>query len=157
VKRIEVFIETRMGRKITAIDETSREMIRRAIEKGISEGKGMEQIADDIDRAVDLEPIVANRAMVIARTEVISASNFGSQLGARSTGLQLEKQWLATPDTRTRDSHADADGQTRKLDEEYIVGGEALMFPGDPQGSAENVINCRCTEVYAEVGFFDSE
>jgi len=24
------------------------------------------------------------------------------------------------------------------------VGGERLMYPGDPSGSAENVINCRC-------------
>ena len=30
------------------------------------------------------------------------------------------------------------------VDDPFIVGGEELMFPGDPNGSPGNVINCRC-------------
>jgi hypothetical protein len=30
------------------------------------------------------------------------------------------------------------------MDQPFIVGGEALQFPGDPAGSPEMVINCRC-------------
>jgi hypothetical protein len=26
----------------------------------------------------------------------------------------------------------------------FDIGGEALMYPGDPAGSAGQVINCRC-------------
>ena len=37
------------------------------------------------------------------------------------------------------------------LDGEFIVGGEALSYPGDPKGSADNVINCRCVVMYHTV------
>jgi hypothetical protein len=30
------------------------------------------------------------------------------------------------------------------MDQAFEVGGEMLMYPGDPAGSAGNVINCRC-------------
>jgi hypothetical protein len=33
-------------------------------------------------------------------------------------------------------------------DEPFIVMGEQLDYPGDPVGSAGNVINCRCTQIY---------
>jgi hypothetical protein len=31
------------------------------------------------------------------------------------------------------------------LDKPFNVSGQNLMFPGDPNGSAGNVINCRCS------------
>jgi hypothetical protein len=34
------------------------------------------------------------------------------------------------------------------IDEPFIVSGEELMYPGDPSGSAGNVINCRCAIGY---------
>jgi hypothetical protein len=34
------------------------------------------------------------------------------------------------------------------LDDKFYVGGEAMFAPGDPQGSAANVINCRCTNTF---------
>jgi len=37
------------------------------------------------------------------------------------------------------------DGETRPFNEPYSNG---LMYPGDPGGSAEEVINCRCVETY---------
>jgi hypothetical protein len=40
--------------------------------------------------------------------------------------------------------HRDADGQTVPVFMPFQVAGEPLQFPGDPSGSPENVINCRC-------------
>jgi hypothetical protein len=37
-----------------------------------------------------------------------------------------------------------ADGQVRKANEPFDVGGEELMYPRDPSGSPENTINCHC-------------
>ena len=53
----------------------------------------------------------------------------------------IVKQWDATLDKRTRDSHAQVDGEIRELDEKFSNG---LMYPGDPNGRPEEVINCRC-------------
>ncbi|WP_214607204.1 phage minor head protein, partial [Mycobacterium tuberculosis] len=87
---------------------------------------------------------------VIARTEIIGASNLGSRAAAKETGLQLEKEWIATPDKRTRKAHKAANGQTRDFDEPYIVWGDRLQFPGDTSHGAKlrNVIQCRCVEGY---------
>jgi hypothetical protein len=38
------------------------------------------------------------------------------------------------------------------MDEPFTVGGASLMYPGDPAGPAEEVINCRCC-----VGFIVDE
>jgi hypothetical protein len=54
------------------------------------------------------------------------------------------RTWNAMDDDRTRDAHADADGQEVGVDEAFDVGGEELMYPGDPAGSDENTLNCRC-------------
>ena len=87
---------------------------------------------------------------MIARTEIISASNKGSLDGAKDTGIPLKKEWLATMDNRTRDAHLIADGQKVLLDELFQVDGDALSYPGDftNGASAGNVINCRCTQIY---------
>jgi uncharacterized protein with gpF-like domain len=69
------------------------------------------------------------------------------QLG-ESLDLTIYKTWTATVDERTRESHAEADGQTVKDDEAFEVGGAELRFPSDPNGPPEEVINCRCVPIY---------
>ena len=62
-------------------------------------------------------------------------------------GIELEKRWLATLDSRTRHNHAAADGQTVAEDRPFIVGGHELMYPGDPSGPGHEIYNCRCTMI----------
>jgi hypothetical protein len=52
--------------------------------------------------------------------------------------------WKATDDDRTRDDHAEADGQEVPAGDYFTVGGEQLLYPGDPDGSLGNTENCRC-------------
>ena len=60
---------------------------------------------------------------------------------AKDMGADVVKQWDSTLDTRTRESHQAVDGEIRELDKPFSNG---LMFPGDPDGAAAEVINCRC-------------
>ena len=69
-------------------------------------------------------------------------SSRDAQHAAKAKGADIVKQWDAVLDGRTRDSHRRVDGEIRELDEKFSNG---LMFPGDPSGSAAEVINCRCT------------
>jgi hypothetical protein len=52
--------------------------------------------------------------------------------------------WLTMHDDHVRPAHAAADTQRRPAGAYFFVGGENLRYPGDPRGSIENVINCRC-------------
>lgn len=80
----------------------------------------------------------------IARTESMRAANAGSHAVFKDWGVS-HKEWVATPDNRTRDAHRAADGQVVGIDDPFVVMGERLMYPGDPQGSPANFCQCRCT------------
>jgi len=147
---VQNFISTTVAEKVVNINDTTRTKLKAIIRNGFDDGLSTADISKDID-ALYLEKIIPNRSMVIARTEVIGSSNAGSRQAAKQTGLTLKKEWVSTEDSRTRDTHEDADGQTKELDEPYRVGGSSLMYPGDSSGQAEEVIQCRCTEVYHSI------
>lgn len=94
--------------------------------------------------------IVRNRdyARRIARTEAHTALERGSFEAARSFGVRILKEWVSRELITTRPAHARAHGQIQELEDPFSVGGEALMFPGDPTASARNVVNCLCTVRY---------
>lgn len=87
-------------------------------------------------------------ALRMARTEIHTAANTGADIAARSTEIDMIKEWACTEDDRTRQSHLDANGQQVEMDEYFSVGSSQLMYPGDPNGPAEEVINCRCVALY---------
>ncbi len=121
--------------------------VARNISQGITQGKSSKQTAKLVKKAMNSN---AKSAIRIVRTETTKAMNKGasdSMTDAQAKGIDIKKRWLAAKDERTRESHAQADGQTVELNEPFIVNGEELMYPGDPSGSADNVINCRCTTV----------
>lgn len=136
--------------KAKEINETTRqellETLRGEISEGVQAGESMPKIAARIRDAADgiYDNMSKSRAQTIARTETMSSVNYGEFEVYKGEGV-TKKEWLATKDDRTRDAHAEADGQIVGIDEPFIVGGEALQYPGDPTGSAEAVIQCRCT------------
>ena len=60
----------------------------------------------------------------------------------------IKKIWKAILDSRTRASHAEADGQVQRVGVPFIVQEESLMRPRDPAGSASNIMRCRCVAIY---------
>ncbi len=121
--------------------------VNRALIDGIEQGLGYRAIADQIEQYVDGN---YKRALVIARTESMRANSEARQESnneAQKAGVLFEKQWLATLDEVTRDSHRDLDGQRVAPEDEFESkqGNKALeprMF-----GVAEEDIQCRCTTI----------
>lgn len=119
-----------------------KKSITQEISRGIASGLAYRDIARNI-RNVSGAPL--SRAKTIARTEghrIQQTSTRDAQYAARARGADVLKQWDAALDGRTRDSHRMVDGEIKELDEKFSNG---LMFPGDPSGSAAEVVNCRCT------------
>jgi hypothetical protein len=122
--------------------------VRKVLASGVRDGWAIPKIARALaDQSAEIS---RRRGVVIARTEVIAASNLGARAGAIDTGLSLDHAWLATPGLRTRPWHAAANGQSKDMDVPFNVGGEELMFPGDGSrgASAKNLVNCRCTVIF---------
>lgn len=119
------------------------EVLRGEVLDAMDKGEGIGEIRDRITASTSLlEP----RALRVARTETVNAANAGAIAQMRDSGMNGTKEWVAKLDSRTREDHHDADGQTVALDETFTVGGQYMDRPGD--GPASQVVNCRCTLVF---------
>ena len=89
---------------------------------------------------------IAHRAEVITRTEagrVLEAASQARKEAAARVVPGLQKQWFYGHSPKMpRLDHMAVDGQVRDVDEPFDVGGEKLMYPKDPAGSARQTINC---------------
>lgn len=120
-----------------------------AITQGIVQGETIPQIAKRImDKTGESTYASAVRN---ARTAYTGAQNAGRMEGlhqAQRLGINVKKKWMATLDSRTRDAHADLDGQIQNVDDPFESELGDIMYPGDPTADPGNVYNCRCTLVY---------
>lgn len=141
------WVEERAFRQATSIADRSRGIAQRALEEGINEGMGEAELARSIRRAVG--GLSRARSLTIARTETHGAMNNAGGAAAEDLGATT-KEWVAIEDTRTRETHRQADGQTVPINDKFNVGGAALRYPGDPSaGAPGETINCRCAMAYA--------
>lgn len=152
---MENYVKTEAGAKIISMTgETKRQalgIIREVLEQAVNEGWGADVTARKIQTALLTKgtELTRWRASMIARTEIMTASNLGHRIGAESTGLPMLKYWISTYDSRTRDTHRVVEQQNPKmLNEPFIVGITPMLMPGDSNGPAEEVINCRCVLTY---------
>ncbi len=128
---------TRLGEDLA----TLKKRIAAEITRGIATGAGWKQTARQL---AGQTRIGYNRAVRITRTEghrVQNTATMNAAYDAKERGADLVKQWDATLDGKTRESHVAVDGEIRELDESFSNG---LDYPGDPAGGAAEVVNCRC-------------
>jgi len=136
--------------------------------KGIENGDSVDKMASSIfleifsredtfnltEKGVsDLIKRCHNSAIRNARTMTTSAENHGrldSYKDLAAKGVVQKKEWMSTPDDRTRPSHVDIDGEEQDIDKVFSNG---CMFPGDGKGPAEEVWMCRCTMTDHIIGF----
>lgn len=133
------------------ISDTFKQSIIKLLSQRLENGLTIEQAAREVRKIVDNPAFNRAQALRIVRTETTSAANFAASQASSVSGFLMQKIWISTRDARTRrpprDSydHFHADGQKVPEKEPFNISGEALMYPGDPVGSAGNIINCRCS------------
>jgi hypothetical protein len=127
------YISARVSAKAQSIARTQASLINSVIDlvqaEGLREGESIDVISERI-----------------ARTEVIGAANKGSFDGVQASGLDVKKQWLTSGLPGVRGSHQINEG-IGLVPMNYVYEGN-VRYPGDPQGAADQVINCRCVIVY---------
>ncbi|MEQ9091796.1 MAG: hypothetical protein RIE52_11940 [Balneola sp.] len=88
--------------------------------------------------------IKSTRVPTIAQTMTTSGFEGGQQVAFDTAGID-KKKWLTQRDGSVRHSHIEADGQLAVVGGGFQVGSSVLEYPGDPNGQAKEVINCRCS------------
>lgn len=132
------------------ITDTTRGDIIKMLQRGIEQSLSIQEMVNILQTT----GLTKARASVITRTEIIRAGNVGHTIAAKDTPYEVSKKWNAAKDHRTRHSHMTTNGiivdengffnvpvykgdkPTGKIDQ--------MLFPGDPEASKENTINCRC-------------
>ena len=125
--------------------------IRSELTQGLIQGEGYGKITR---RIIDKTGINAGKIMRIVRTEGHRVQNAAqlvayekSDAAFERLGINAVKMWVATLDSKTRDTHQQMDGQQADSEGDFTLpSGVKTKGPG-LSGIAEEDINCRCTTV----------
>lgn len=134
------WIKDHAAEAVKDIDEATREQIREVVEEAFTDQFDVDDLADEIADIIGDEA----RADVIARTEVMRASNQGQLEAweqATDAGLLTgdeTKEWITTPDDRLCPVCEPLDGVNVAMNEDFDVDGEKVEGPPAHP-------NCRCT------------
>lgn len=132
------------------INSTTGKAILDAFVNAIENGLTNDLLAAEIRKIFGMyegdEALELTRAQTIARTTTTALTGWTAHDIYENSPLVAKREWQAARDKATRKTHAAADGQVVAKGEPFLVGNDRLRYPGDPQGSASEIINCRCIE-----------
>jgi hypothetical protein len=155
---IEYFRMHLLEQAVLPITETTKAIVLEIMEEATREGWGVDKTVARIKQAgSDISRI---RTKLIVRTETGKAANLGKWLAAQDFNYETSKKWITAGDhrvrpqtrgggiSRTAANHMILNGEVQGLNEGFSNG---LQFPGDPNGGADEVCNCRCTLTFATI------
>ena len=116
-----------------SITNTQYERLRTILMESLADGLSIPKIRDRIQAALK---VAESRAELIARTEVLKASNRGVLIGMQQSGVVEGKEWSSAGDKRVCPRCAEMDGATMPLDKPFFKLGEAHTFHGTDETPA---------------------
>lgn len=137
--------------RIQQVNKTYLDDVFALFNKRLLDGKTLKETTAEVFKVMKSPRFYKYQAERIARTETTAAANYGAIQSGAVSGYVMNKRWISALDKRTRTfsdgnyDHAQMNSKIVGEKEPFNVSGEKLMYPGDPNGSAGNVINCRCT------------
>jgi len=124
------FAVLNLSKLLLDINQTSKKIIERIVLIGLQEGIGVLEIAKTIEESVN--EIFTNRSKLIARTEMVKATNTAAMQSAQTSDFMYEKKWVPATDNRTREDHIVMLNKPYiPFDQPFIVGGYEMDRPGD--------------------------
>lgn len=125
--RVTQFIEKRKI-KLRQVNDTTELAIRRQLTQGIDLGESIPELRKRVqDVFTDAS---RNRATMIARSEVIRASNAGAEEAYIQSGVVEGKEWLTAADERACPWCEDMNGKTMGLGQNFFALGEQMTVDG---------------------------
>ncbi len=149
-KKVTEYLNSRT-QMVQGTSRTVRDQLNTTLEEGIQNGETTAELAGRVKQVFN--KLSDGEARRIAMTETNSAYNFSRHETMQEVGIDY-KAWLSSHGPTVRPAHAAAEDYyidaPIPVDEPFLVGGEELMYPGDPNGSPGNIINCQCVQLAAQ-------
>ena len=141
-------IEEKINMLVASYGQTTADMIKVEIERGLADGLALEEIRANIqgnvfDYANDV------RAEMIANTETFRIANLATREAYNQSGVVVSVRWYTAEDERVCDECAYMNGQSVGVKEVFLSKGDPIGDTGatadydDVMGGALHV-NCRC-------------
>jgi len=143
---VQNFLEERSFQFSEEITEETNDKLGKTLSDGVANGESIPQLRKRVETIFD--EMKKYRSERIARSEVIRASNYGTEQAYKESGVVEAKIWLTAFDERTCEYCADMDGKTVDLDENFADKGDTIAgFAVDYEdvGAPPLHPNCRCT------------
>lgn len=138
--RFQEFVDKVLADAVDEINHTTTARIQQALTDG--DGNTVDAVRQ-VFRDADI-----NRSGLIASQTLITSTEYAQLVAWDQAGIAT-REWIATPDGRTRDEHWNLDGQRVPLGQPFVVAsgpyaGAMAMSPGT-FGIAALDMRCRCT------------
>ena len=114
---------------------TLREIAEAARKEGLNNAEAMARVIDAGRR------LAVTEGERLALTEAQATFGAVQMIALKQQGLET-KRWVTVGDERVRSSHTNCGNQGDVAIDLPFANG--LMYPGDPDGSPDEVCNCRC-------------
>ena len=124
----------------------NKQQVQSCMLQGILQGDSIPQLSKRLATTVSEKNYKS--AIRNARTMTTGVQNAGRMESFKyqeSLGIDLEVEWEAVLDNRTRHEHRQLDGQRKPVGEPFEVHGIKIEYAGDPHAPANMIYNCRCT------------
>ena len=142
------FAKTVGASKVTSITRTNELILRDIVLAATENGWSVQRTVKHMVSFFDGE-LSSARALMIARTEVMTASSYANNLTGNEIerlGIKLKKKWIPTPTGKFRPTHLAMGSKPPILFTDlFLVGGTLMEHPHDSNAPASEVINCRCS------------
>ncbi len=126
-----------------AVTQTFANGIVEIVEEGLRSGITVQEMSNQI---LDLSENRVANATTNAQTLTTSSYNTARDFGYKINNID-KQAWISMRDAGVREEHAmqDSSGEVVKVGNNFTYTG--IAFPGDPNGSAKQIINCRCLTI----------
>lgn len=135
--------------RIANISVTAAATIRGQIGLAMMGAQPIPEVIQTVAKA--LGETAESRATTIVVTELgrawsVAADERAAQFS--NAGVPMDKIWRRSGKVHSRPAHDLADGQRKPIDQPFLVAGQPIRFPRDPQAPVGQTINCGCIALY---------
>ncbi|MCR5719590.1 MAG: phage head morphogenesis protein [Lachnospiraceae bacterium] len=124
----------------------NKQKVQSVMIQGILQGESIPNLAKRLAKETcESDYGIAIRNARTMTTGIQNAGRLDAYARAEKMGVNMEQEWRAVLDNRTRHDHRLLDGQRRKIGEAFEVDGIKIKYPGDIGAPSYMIYNCRCT------------
>jgi len=149
-ERAKRFLEKEGVKFIKEVNKVTAEKLRKTLAEGIEKKEGIPELSKRVNKV--FREAIKSRAEIIARTEVLRATNFATNEGYLQSGVVTKKEWLTAMDERTCPWCNSMDGKIIDVKDTFFKKGDTLEVDGKTTRFDYEHINhpplhpgCRCT------------